>query len=240
MKYFIFLCAILCAGLSFSQSKKKQIENLNRQIDSLELLVSSYSEMLDSCSENSSVQVKAVEQMNRENKLLREILKGYVKTIDELNTRLGEGQMTPPQDRVESGIQPPREVSKSKITVADEDVPLFFRNGSGAAGSRGEDLERRKVARSYDSYPSNDKRIQITKVDLLNIEIDQDAMIYYLLRIDAEGNVIGFTNYASKTTTTNHVLIARVGDALKKQLKYNKLPSSPLVYQDYTISVRAN
>lgn len=82
-------------------------------------------------------------------------------------------------------------------------------------------------------------RIRQNNVKVQGISIETDAKIYFKLTVDSDGNVVDFSHYASKTTTTNQNLINQIGYAIKKQVKYNKAANSPLVYQDYTISVKA-
>lgn len=82
-------------------------------------------------------------------------------------------------------------------------------------------------------------RIRQNNVKVNDISIETDAKIYFKLTVDSDGNVVDFSHYASKTTTTDQNLINQIGYAIKKQVKYNKAAGSPLVYQDYTISVKA-
>ncbi|NVK66551.1 MAG: hypothetical protein HWE22_18305 [Flavobacteriales bacterium] len=82
-------------------------------------------------------------------------------------------------------------------------------------------------------------RVRYNEVKVDGITIETTATIYYRLTVDENGNVVDFSHYKAKTTTTNLTLINKIGYEIKKQVKYNKAPGSPLVYQDYTISVKA-
>ena len=82
----------------------------------------------------------------------------------------------------------------------------------------------------------NDIIVNIAKY----IEIKEDAVIYYKLILDADGNVVAFTHISNSTTTTDLTLINAIGIAIKEQVKYNKVEESPLVYQYYTVAVKAN
>lgn len=86
-------------------------------------------------------------------------------------------------------------------------------------------------------YDASRKRLE--NVDVQNVTIETDAKIFYKLTVDADGNVVAFTYYAAKTTTTDLTLINKIGYEIKKQVKYSKSKNSPLVYQDYTVTVRA-
>ncbi len=83
-------------------------------------------------------------------------------------------------------------------------------------------------------------RVRQNNVKVSKISIETNAKIYFKLTVDSDGNVVDFSHYASKTTTTDQTLINQIGYAIKKQVKYNKAAGSPLVYQDYTISVTSN
>lgn len=83
-------------------------------------------------------------------------------------------------------------------------------------------------------------RTRLNNVDVHNISIETSAKIYFKLTVDSNGNVVAFHHYKSRTTTTDQTLINKIGYAIKKQVKYNKAAGSPLVYQDYTISVTSN
>lgn len=83
-------------------------------------------------------------------------------------------------------------------------------------------------------------RTRQNNVNVNGIQIETAAKIYYKLTVDSDGNVVAFSHYKSNTTTTDQSLINKIGYAIKKQVKYNKAPGSPLVYQDYTISVTSN
>jgi len=83
-------------------------------------------------------------------------------------------------------------------------------------------------------------RTRINNVSVHDISIETSAKIFYKLTVDSNGNVVAFSHYASKTTTTDQTLINRIGFEIKKQVKYSKSNNAPLVYQDYTISVTSN
>lgn len=82
-------------------------------------------------------------------------------------------------------------------------------------------------------------RKRLNNVSVSGIYIDTDAKIGYKLTIDAQGNVIAFTNVKGTTTTTNQSLINKIGFAIKKQVKYNKSPGASLVFAFYTVYVKA-
>lgn len=82
-------------------------------------------------------------------------------------------------------------------------------------------------------------RTRLNNVDVNDITIETDADIYYKLTVDASGTVLDFSSIGSKTTTTDQTLINKIGYAIKKQVKYNKVPGSPPEYVFYTVYVKA-
>ncbi len=239
MKYLLLCSTLLCLSVTFSQSKKKQIQDLNRKIDSLELIVSSSSMLLDSCAQNVTVQAEILKKKEQENSMLRRIMKGYIKTIDELNSRLIESEINSSTNSSERISQIEKKEIKQEIVVKDEDIPLIFRNGSG---SDKEDFERRKVARNYDTYSGIDRRtrIRLNDVNVNDIEFNESATIYYKLTIDHNGNVIAFIINKVKSSAENEELMNEVGRAIQKQVKYNKVTNTKLAYLYYVVHLKAN
>lgn len=82
-------------------------------------------------------------------------------------------------------------------------------------------------------------RTRLNNVDVHNISIETDASIYYKLTVDSKGNVVAFSHLAAKTTTTNSILINKIGREITRQVKYNEAKGAPLEYQFYTIHVKA-
>jgi hypothetical protein len=115
-------------------------------------------------------------------------------------------------------------------------------SGGGDGGGNGTGVGTHDGSSGTGTGPgvgSGKGRTRLNNVDVNNISIETDASIYYKLTVDAEGNVVSYSNLKSKTTTTNQTLINKIGVAIKKQVKYSKAPGSPLVYQFYTIHVKA-
>lgn len=82
-------------------------------------------------------------------------------------------------------------------------------------------------------------RTRLGDVDVDGISIETNATITYKLTVDSEGHVVGFSHISAKTTTTDQILINKIGYEIKKQVKYSKSPGSSLVYIEYKINVRA-
>ena len=110
-------------------------------------------------------------------------------------------------------------------------------SGGGSGGGFGPDTGN--GTGNGDSGIGFGTRTRQSDVDVQNITIETDAKIAYKLTVDSDGNVVAFTYYGSKTTTTDLTLINKIGYEIKKQVKYSKKKNAPLVYVDYTVSVRA-
>lgn len=82
-------------------------------------------------------------------------------------------------------------------------------------------------------------RVRLNNVNVSGLTINVDATIYFKVTVDAQGNVVNVQNIKAKTTTSNQVLINQIAMAVKKQVKYNKDPGSPLVAQHYTVHIKA-
>ncbi|MFK7783696.1 MAG: hypothetical protein AB8B56_01200 [Crocinitomicaceae bacterium] len=227
MKCILLGGLLLIAANSFSQSKKKQIEILQHQLDS----ISDANLMLAKTAEEQIESVRlSIKKLNKENEVLREIMKGYIYQIDELNAqnielraendalsnKINQGKDAEPKrrqhepsDRVESGLTQ----SSDPFFDGGEESSNFdiFSNGMGS----GEGTS--KSARS--------ERIRTTQLKIDHIEVDQTTKLSYWLWIDWKGNVIRFECLQSKTTTTDQGIINRIGHEIGKQVKYNKVES---------------
>lgn len=112
-------------------------------------------------------------------------------------------------------------------------------DGSGGGSSTGVGTSDNSQAGNGNTGIGFGTRTRQSDVDVQNITIETDAKIAYKLTVDSDGNVVAFTYYGSKTTTTDLTLINKIGYEIKKQVKYSKKKNAPLVYVDYTVSVRA-
>lgn len=88
--------------------------------------------------------------------------------------------------------------------------------------------------------PSITKRIRMNDVQLYDLKYDQDVTVYLKLVIDAEGNVANASYVAGKSTTSDQALISKIVNAVKTQVKYNKVPGAALTSVFYTVRINAN
>ncbi len=90
-------------------------------------------------------------------------------------------------------------------------------------------------------YELGANRKRLNDVQVSNLQIKEDAVIHYKLIVDSSGNVVDYAFLKSKSTTTDWTLVNRIGVTIKHQVKYNRLEEkAPLVYQYYTVRVKAN
>ncbi len=111
--------------------------------------------------------------------------------------------------------------------------------GQGGGDGTGFGQDTGQGAGSGPSIGFGKGRIRQNNVKVDGISIETTAVIYYKLTVDADGNVVDFSHNKAKTTTTDQTLINKIGYEIKKQVTYNKAPGSPLVYQYYSVSVKA-
>lgn len=69
------------------------------------------------------------------------------------------------------------------------------------------------------------------------LESNEYATITLVVTIDGQGNIVSASCNYSKTTTNNQVLINRVINEVKKQVKYNKDPGAPLAKVALTVKI---
>lgn len=86
---------------------------------------------------------------------------------------------------------------------------------------------------------SGSGRIRLNDPIITDLHSNVDAVIHLKLTIDAEGNVIAAYNIKAKTTTTNQILINKVINEVKKQVKYNKEPGAPLAKVFMPVYIKA-
>lgn len=237
MRYFILAVSLIIAGASFSQSKKEQIAMLQHQLDSVKAI-----------SAESAVKF---DKLKKENEVLRKIMKGYVYQIDTLvtivnNLRSENDQLKreneTPSEKAEKKTEQVRLHSTNSRSKSNQSTnepgnpfgdPFSMGDGQGNGGAgKGFGVDSgQRIGFSKD-------RTRLNNVHVTDIQIDEEASIYYKLTVDQHGNVVAFSYIKYKTTTTNTTLINRLGEEIKKQVKYNKSSNTSLEYQYYTIHVK--
>lgn len=227
MKYLMVCFALLCGSSLFSQSKKKQIENLQHQLDSITRVNQTLNFFRF---EEEKLAQNTIAELEKENALLRKIMLGHIHTIDELNSL---------NTSLENQLKDSFNVVNVKLVPEDQMVQSGLVNDAPF----GDEFITRNCfpAKQVEAEAHSGKgRTRLNRVNIDDIEIKEDASICYKLTIDENGSVVDFIVYRSKTTTNDQTLIDLIGNRIKKEVKYNRFPSSFRVNQDYTIVLKAN
>lgn len=81
------------------------------------------------------------------------------------------------------------------------------------------------------------ERVRLNDPIVDHLESSEYATISLVLTIDAEGNIVNATCNKAKTTTTNQILINRVINEVKRQVKYNKDKGASLAKVSLTVQI---
>lgn len=263
MKYLFLSCILLFTSLSFSQSKKKQIELLEHQLDSISEVNSELAKL--------NLRMDSITQrMDLENNTLRRIMKGYIYQIDtlaqiniDLEQKLDEQSSNSSNStyrtneidaikllsRTSQPQQPPKNVffesvEPGTMSLPEYEVEIFD-----------ESIDRRQV--EFDSRDtrvpeelffeeSNDrkqvefekqrapaKRFRFNDVKIDHIKGVGKLKIVFELSIDESGNVVAYDYYKSLSTTSDTVLIHKIGAEIMEQVKFVERKGAPIEYQHY-------
>lgn len=90
-----------------------------------------------------------------------------------------------------------------------------------------------------DNLSGNTYRVRLYEPYSGGIKSKDDAKIYLLLFVDAQGNVMKVENNTAKTTTDNTQLLNDI-IALAKKIKYNKEPDASLAKVPLTVTVNVD
>jgi len=210
MKFIVFIAALLVSSGAFSQSKKKQIEMLQHQLDSISIVNDSLEESFNRSEQKARFYKKQSEYHSSE---LNKILERFDLLVAEYEVLK--------QRELQQEIKPN---SKTNVNSSSQNP---FGDGRVLRGDVGSE------------YNFNPQRIRMNNVSVSNIRIKEDVAIRYKLAVDAHGNVVAFSYVPSNTTTTDLILINKIGVEIKKQLKYEKSEGAPLEYVFYKIHLKA-
>lgn len=236
MKLILICLALLVSSGAFSQSKKKQIEALQHQLDSITNVNKELQER----------NLARIEKLAEENMTLRKIMKKYIREIDDLNTlyhamleKNNELEKTynafRQQISPEKSINQPSEKKTNNLSTTTTTTKSRSSNSNSVkyAGL----VRNRNVGQEAGIRTS---RAQLSNVDVDHLEIGHDATITYNLTVDSEGNVVEFSSINSATNTTDLELINKIGLAIKEQVKYVKRTDVPFEKKLFEVNVQAN
>lgn len=83
-------------------------------------------------------------------------------------------------------------------------------------------------------------RKKLTNLNPDDLNSNEDCTVHLYVYINSEGNVVKVENIGSKTTTANSMLISKIIELVKKQIKYDKRPDIAQQKQTLTINVKAS
>lgn len=264
MRLILLLLFISTTTLSNAQSKKEQIQTLQKQVETLTREMGEMNEELADRDEQLDTQKRIneieIKKLTIENAELRKTMRGYILTIDSLitvnqatpqlkeekNTRGGiqVGTVSPDEPKIileEPNSQPFTNDGNGILDgnpfgnggndsqgytngVRDEDGPFQVGSGSGT-GNGGMALSNgtdRKIIKQVTDLPDYNRVVKFA----------------FKLTIDNDGNVVNASVIRASTTTTDQILINKVLNAIRKQLKYNKDPRSHLSSVRYNITLQ--
>ncbi|MFT5779857.1 MAG: hypothetical protein ACI837_002816 [Crocinitomicaceae bacterium] len=223
MKYLLLISLLVGTTAVFSQSKKKQIERLQYQLDSIELVNDTifheigqlYNEIDDCRIGYNELNIER-DASNELQKIVTYELKisSELREKDRLKIRSKEIVIDSLRDQVselKAKLAPPRKPSKE--TPNHTNNP--FANGGNGGGNE----------ITYGDGPSRAKpRRRLNDVHIENIPLANDAKIFFTLTINPAGKVISY-KMKPHTNTLNQALIDKIGRAIIKQVRYSSKDS---------------
>lgn len=218
IKYLLIVLALICADDTFAQSKKKQIEMLQRQVDSLNV-----------AQEQSSAQFEA---LRKENVILRKIMIGYVHQIDTL--------MQVNLDLIEkledAKVNRTNKENLEKASMSIKSTILHRSINYIDTLSKKEDGEKFYEKTSKEQIEFGRKRIN--SIEVRNAHVEVETRIRYKFTVDASGRIVDFSVIQS-STTDNESLFNEIGNEIMKQVKYEPDYGSPLITEYHTVRLKA-
>jgi cell division protein FtsB len=223
MKYLLLISLLVGTASVFAQSKKKQIEQLRNQLDSVALvnaILKQANEDLQQDNELLLLQTveanelqhivayelkTAVDQMKKDRlKIIAEnaVLDSLREEVSNLKSEIAN---------IQDGEKPKNGVKSS--SPAEADPFSFFGSGGGFSESGN------GVGSSDGGY---EVRKLISNVKMGNIPLARDETIYFTLELSPSGNVLSYKTKGA-TTTSNQVLIDKVGREIKRQVRYSSI-----------------
>lgn len=82
-------------------------------------------------------------------------------------------------------------------------------------------------------------RTLLSQVHANDIHYNHDVIFVFNVSINADGVVIYVENIKSKTTTSDEVIIRKVIELVKKQVRYSKSPGAPIQTLQYQVNFKA-
>ncbi len=225
MKLVTICLALLVSSGAFSQSKKKQIESLQHRLDSIALVNDNLQNEKDRSDQKVKFYQSQIEHSQEQLKALKSDYELLVKECDQLEKK-----------------EVKKEERKTNTTNSQVDNPFGpggTKGGRATSTTTGSGGSRTEFGSGIGAS-NHSKRVRLNHVRVDDIEIHTNMTIHYKLTIDADGNVVQCLNQVKNPDLADMDVVNKIGDAIQEQVKYNKSEGAPLVYQYYTVSVKAN
>ena len=133
--------------------------------------------------------------------------------------------------------------SKNSSTTTHKSTDPFSSGGNGTGNNGGSSntfgSDSGTGISTNKGIGSGDGRIRINDPVMEELRSNVNVTIHLILTIDSEGNIISGSSIKGKTTTTNQILINKVINEVKKQVKYNKQPGAPLAKVYMSVKIKA-
>lgn len=84
------------------------------------------------------------------------------------------------------------------------------------------------------------KRTVLAHVNANDIRYNHDVTFVFQVGINEDGYIVDIRNKRSETTTSDGVIINKVKELVRKQVRYSKAPGAPLQTLIYTVNFKAS
>ena len=158
---------------------------------------------------------------------------GFAQSKKELKAQLDE--------LTQKNIQE-KKASDSLLNVKDKQIAELQKQVKSQADSitaKNRKIEQKQ--QELESYMSATSRmggrVRMKEPDLSKIQSTIPATISLKLLVDENGNVVEAINDSKRTTTTDKMIIEKVIELVKKDLRYSREPGASLLQANFTVKI---
>jgi hypothetical protein len=212
----ILLLIITICQIGLAQSKKTIIEASRKKIDSLNILL---------------------EKERGQNQFLKE-------ENDYLNQEFiicanSKSQLS----LIIDSLQKLNKELKKQNSPSNDKTTNYFGsggNGRGDGSVNGPFGGRENGVEGYGTGPargSGKGRVRLNNVSIPKYELDFECRIMFKLQVNADGQVVDVRTIKSVTTCVEDRIINDLKERIKREVRCNKDPGSPIIEMDYTVKL---
>lgn len=135
-----------------------------------------------------------------------------------------------------------KKVYDSLLNVKDKQIAELHKQVKSQADTitaKNRKIEQKQ--QELDSYMSATSRmggrVRMKEPDLSKIQSNIPATISLKLLVDENGNVVEAINDSKRTTTTDKMIIEKVIESVKKDLRYSREPGASLLQANFTVKI---